>query len=275
MKRRNPINKNSIPFLLLALIHLLLLFPLMKRKRGKETWILLLSNMGFAYFFEYFVLNILGAYTYKPRIFKKRAIDNMFGTFFSQGLFIPLAATFISVFQKDWKWKVLVSFFYYFIEKLFLRLKVYKENWWRPIFTFIFINGYFFLSDGFLTRLKTRKSWVLKVACFFSVEVFHIILMFQLAVRKKIRFGLGRFHPLKEHFLISPLYSLGLTFISVFAAKSGKVLWLLRLLIPTAIDIVLIKIKILKIKRKDYRELFLVHSLIEALSRYFHFLIHK
>ncbi len=167
-KRRHLINRNSVPFLILALIHFILLFPLIQKKRNKNTWILLLSNIGFAYLFEYFVLNLFKAYRYKPSVFKKRYFDNIFGAILSQGVFVPIASTFLTVFQKDWKWKACFSLFYFLIEKLFLRLKIYKENWWSPVYTFILILCYFILSDFFFKGLKAPTNGFKRVPIFIS-----------------------------------------------------------------------------------------------------------
>ncbi len=100
--------------------------------------------------------------------------------------------------------------------------------------------------------------------------------MFVLAAKKKIRFEFGRIHSWREHFLIAPLYSLLLTCLSVFAtAKPGLVYRLQRLSITVVIDLVLIKLKILKIKWKDYPMYFSMHSLMEILSRYLNHLLNR
>lgn len=77
MLKKNILNQNSIPFFILMNIHLGMIVYLMISKKGKIPWFVLLSNIGFAYVFEYIVLNILQAYKYKPAIFRKSAIDNI------------------------------------------------------------------------------------------------------------------------------------------------------------------------------------------------------
>lgn len=252
-KKNKPFNKNSVPFLLLAVIHVGMFLILLKQKKQKATWILLLSNICFAYLFEYPTHNLFNGYRYKPSIMKNRFFDSILGAIFSQAIYVPVTATFLTLFKKNWRWKIGFSIFYYCIENLFLRLNIYKVYWWKPIYTLVLLNIYFYISDGFYRALSTQKRWALALAHYFSNEVIWINLMFISAGKRKIRFGRGRFHTWTEHFKIVPLYSLILSFIAtITSSKSGLFYRLLLLISHILIDITLIRMGILKVNLKPF-----------------------
>lgn len=277
MKKKSRINKNSIPFIILTIIHLVFLALIMKKKNHKNTWVLLLSNIGFAYLFEYIVLNLLQAYTYKPRIIKKRYLDNIFGAILSQAVFVPIISTFLTVFQKNWKWKLSFALYYYVIEKLFLKLGIYKINWWKTYYTFILITLYFYISDGFYQALIRRKNWALKIAHYFSIEVISITTLYISAVKRKIRFGTGFIHLWREHFIIAPFYSLFLSLIAVYSSsKTGLFYRLIQPIINMIIDLYLNWKKILKFNFSAYFNLnFPFYILMFFLSRILYQTVYK
>lgn len=84
---------NAPPFLLLAAVHVLLFFLFTIKKRKKQIWTLLFSNIGLAYFFEYLVLILLKGYSYKPKVHKNNALDQFLGAILSQGFYVPITAT--------------------------------------------------------------------------------------------------------------------------------------------------------------------------------------
>lgn len=157
MVKNKLVKKNSIPFLLLAVVHVLLFVIFAKRSRQKNIWILLLSNIGMAYLFEYPVLNLFKAYAYKPYILKKRAHDQILGAIFSQALYVPITATLLTLYEKNRYWKLGSTLVYYGVERYFLHLEIYKAYWWKPYYTVFFMNIYFYISDWFHKALKREK----------------------------------------------------------------------------------------------------------------------
>lgn len=208
MRKNKLVKKNSVPFLLLAIIHVLLFFIFAKRSRQKNIWILLLSNIGMAYLFEYPVLNLFKGYSYKPYILKKRVHDQILGAVLSQGFYVPITATLLTLYGKNRYWKLGSTLIYYGIERYFLRLKVYKAYWWKPYYTVFFMNIYFYISDWFYNFLNAKKEWALILAQYLSTEVIGVTLLYISAVNRKVRFGRGIHHSWREHFIIAPLYSL-------------------------------------------------------------------
>ncbi|MBM7663000.1 hypothetical protein JOC85_003826 [Bacillus mesophilus] len=267
--------KNNIPFLLLALVHVCMLIVLFKKKK-KYTWILLISNMGFAYLFEYFILNLFQGYRYKPKFMKQPYFDNIFGAILSQGIYVPITATFVTMFRLNFIYKIGFCIYFYMIEKLFIKLKVYSLNWWKPSFTFITLILYFYLSDGFYTALRDRKNWILYTATFLSIEVISVTFMFYLAVFRKIRFGRGHLYSWREHFIIAPLYSLLITTLSVvLSSKPGLVYRSLLISTNIFIDLILKSKDILKTNFKKGLGILPLHFLMMIISRFLYIKIVK
>ncbi|RIW38526.1 hypothetical protein D3H55_03035 [Bacillus salacetis] len=219
MKR---INKNSKPFILLSIIHLLLLLLTLIKKRERRTLILLLSNISFAYIFEYFVFNVFESYRYNPKILKKRQLDNALGALLSQAIYVPISATFLTAFGLGWIWKVIFTAYFHVIEIHFLNLNNYKLHWWKPIYTTLLLPVYFNISDFWDKNLALKKKSFYWLSTYLSSGVVAKTLFFTIDVYKKQKIGLGRFHTWKEHFLISPLYMFIFSAIAILPAIKNK-----------------------------------------------------
>jgi hypothetical protein len=268
MRRKGILNRNSKYFLLLTGLHLLMLFVLVMKKRQKHTWILLIGNMGLAYIFEYFVLNLFRGYTYSPSVMKKRFLDNIFGAILSQGVYVPITSTLITVFKGDWKWKAGFSLYFYLIEKMFIRLKLYKVHWWKPYYTLILMVVYFYLSEGMFKLLLMQNRWMRKIVHFLSIEVTGVTLLYCTAASRKIRFGRGLFHTWREHFIIAPLYSIALSFIAATtSSREGIQNRIFLLLGCSALDLFLVKTKILKMKVRQIFSNIPFHFFMIVVSR--------
>lgn len=86
--------------------------PFIKRKIKKQLFTLLMSNIGLAYLFEFFVLNLFTAYTYKPGILKNAHLDNIFGAILSQAIFVPFTAVFLTARKVGWIGKLLSGVYF-------------------------------------------------------------------------------------------------------------------------------------------------------------------
>jgi hypothetical protein len=174
-----------------------------------------MADIGFAYLLEYLVLNVFHAYTYKPKIIKKNFFDNVFGAILSQGIFVPFTAVFSTFMKIGWVGKILLGGIYFsLVELIFLKLKVYKHNWWRTIYTLILIPLYFNISDWWNILLEKKNPVVRFISLFFMILVTEANLLFLFASTRKVRFGAGKFHSWKEHFIIVPLYAITLSLFS-------------------------------------------------------------
>ncbi|MDM5331500.1 hypothetical protein [Neobacillus sp. CF12] len=214
---KNP-KRNKIPFIVLFLIHTSLLgYSFYKSKNKKQLFSLLMSNTGLTYLLEFFVLNLFDAYRYKPRVMKNNFFDNIFGAILSQAIFVPFTAVFLTVFKLGWVWKLLGGIYFSLIELIFLRLKVYKHNWWRTLYTLILIPIYFKISDWWSFLLIKKNPFIRFISLFLSIMVTEANLLFIFASTRKIRFGFGRYHSWTEHFIIVPLYAISLSLFSTLS----------------------------------------------------------
>lgn len=225
MKLTRKIKGINLPFLLLCVIHSCLLgITFYKNKNRKNIFILLMSNIGFAYLFEYFVFNLLKAYKYKPNIIRNNFFDSVFGAVLSQAIFVPFTSVFLSTSNSGWFKKSLAGMYFAIIELIFLRLGVYKHNGWKTIYTLILIPLYFKWSDIWYFLLEKKNKMIRFISFFLMIMVTETNLFLLLALFRKLRFGIGRYHSWREHFIISPLYSISMSLFTAFTLKKHNTL---------------------------------------------------
>jgi hypothetical protein len=210
--------RNKIPFIILFLIHTTLLgISFYKSRNKKHLFTLLMSNIGFAYLLEFFVLNLFKAYKYKPKVIKNDFFDNIFGAILSQAIFVPFTALFLTASKLGWVWKLLGGIYFTLVELLFLRLKVYKHYWWKTVYTLILIPIYFNISDWWNLFLSKKNPVIRFISLFLMIMVTEANLLFLFASTRKIRFGFGKYHSWTEHFIIVPLYAISLALFSTMS----------------------------------------------------------
>ena len=192
------------------------------KKKDKHTlFISLLSNISFAYLFEYLVLNLFQGYHYKPRFLKNPRLDNIFGAVLSQAIYVPSTSLFLTAFRANWGIRMIFVIYFVTIEYIFIKLKIYKTKWWSPFFTFIGIPIHFFLSDLWYKYLKKGTPLVLSISLFNMIVVTSSNILFLLAVLRKFKFGIGSYHTWYEHFVITPLYSILFSVVATSTLKVG------------------------------------------------------
>lgn len=211
---------NRIPFIILIIIHSsLLIYTFYKNKDRKRLFVLLMSNIGFAYLFEYIVLNLFQAYRYKPCFFKNKHLDNNLGAILSQAIYIPFTAVFITAFQFGWKVKLFFVAYFVAIESLFTKIGVFKTNWWKTVYTAPFLPIYFIISNFWYQHLKRGTPSVLHMSLLSMLIVVNANILYVLALFRKLRFGIGSLHSWREHFILAPLYSITCSLITVYCLK--------------------------------------------------------
>ncbi|WP_113930053.1 hypothetical protein [Bacillus sp. P14.5] len=187
MKR---INKNSVPFIMLSFLHIALLIYTLLKKRYRKTITLLLSNVAFAYIFEYFTFNVLQSYRYNPKILKKRQLDNALGALLSQAIYIPITGTFLSIFRLRWPSKFLAIIYFHLIELYFLKINNYRLHWWKPIYTSLLLPVFFAWSDFWSSNLqKKNNKGFLWISTYLSLGVITKTLLFILDIFKNPKSG--------------------------------------------------------------------------------------
>lgn len=259
--------KNTFPFIILLVIHVVLLIYTVRKKKDKSLLVLLFSNIGFAYLFEAVVLNFLKGYTYLPKIVKNKVHDNILGAVFSQAIYVPIVATFISAFKLNWKWKLLFSAYFSIIERLFIKWKIFRTKWWKTSYTFVFTFFYFFLSDSWNKLLRGNYFLVRKITEYLSIYSIGSTGLFFLAIFKNFKLGRGRIHTWKEHYTMIPFYasSFALIQIGLNQLKSRRAKFLLLISI-NGIDYLLERLKLLN-NNKSSKYLILHHLLGYFISK--------
>lgn len=201
------LNGKNIPFFILLIIHTaLLIYTFCRNKNRKSLFILLISNIGFAYFFEFFTFNLFHSYEYKPKLFKKKYLDNILGAFLSQGVFVPFTSIFISSMGFGWKIKALFGIYFAIVERIFVKLGIFKNYWWRTIYTVSLIPLYFKISENWYKGLLKGKGNILFTSFLLMTWVTGLSVLNILGVVRKVRFGIGKLYSWREHFIISTLY---------------------------------------------------------------------
>lgn len=253
---------SKYPFIFLLLIHsVLLAFSFYRSNDRKRLFVLLFSNIGMAYLFEYIVLNVFRGYQYKAFFIKNKELNNILGAIFSQAIFVPFTALFITSMHWGWKAKCLFTLYFAAVETLFLRIGIYKQNWWRTIYTSIFLPIFFTLSDKWYEHLKRRTPFVMFTSLFLISMATNVNMLFILAVNRKFKFGYGWFHSWREHFLLAPLYSIVVSLVSNFLliykhsiSKVGNFIFRI------ALDTILVKRHLIKFKYKKFTSHLLYHA---------------
>lgn len=263
MKRNH---KNRFPFLILLLIHLAIFFFTIYKKGLRNTLQSLFPNVGMTYLFEYFVLNLFRAYVYYPKVFKEKHIDNIFGAILSQAFFVPITMTFLSLFKMGWKWKVGFTVYFFLIEQLFLRLGVYKHQWWKTVYTSSILPIAFKISDNWFHQLKEQNKIVTGLSMYLTFAVIHVNVLFYLAVSGVYRAGYKKFS-WHEHFVVNGLYTLwSSVWYSLNGAKQSFLRSAVVLVILVINDFTLIKLRFIKVWKWGYTFLPL-HLFILLLGR--------
>ncbi len=268
---KRKINSHSTPFLLLLCIHFIMLCLLLTKSKMKHKKMLLIANIGLAYLFEYVVLNVLRGYRYRPKLLKKPPFDNMLGAILSQAIYVPITATFLSVFKKNWYWKAFFITYFSIIEHFFIHLKVYTVNWWKPIYTMFFLPIAFFISDELKKALEKENDYVKKCIHYLAILVVHVTCLYIKAVNKKVKFKYGFFHTYKKHFLLAPIYSMSqAALLTITSAKQGIYPKAAMLFASFITDAIIYHYGFVKLKLKSKLQRIFFHCMMIFFSRSFY-----
>jgi hypothetical protein len=209
--------------------------------------VLLLTIIGFAYLFEYFVLNLFNAYKYKPKFFNSKYLDNILGAILSQAFYVPFTALFITGFNLGKAWKVFFGVYFALIDYLFVKLKVYKHYWWRTSYSLFGIILFFYISDWWYKELKNSNKFAQFWSLFFGVMPIGVNILYFLANLQSFRFGYKGNYSWQSHFKVVPLYSIIRTLYLTFVMRrDGKIPKISFFIFSFLLDTVLKKGKLVK-----------------------------
>jgi hypothetical protein len=181
---------------------------------------------------------------------KKKYFDNILGAILSQAIYVPFTAVFFTTLKIGWVGKLVGGFYFSLIELIFLKLKVYKHNWWRTVYTLLLLPLYFLISDWWNIFLQKKIPVIRFISLFLMTMVTEANLLFLFASSRKIRFGLGRNHTLNEHFIIVPFYAIALSLFSTMSyLKQNNLAAKIKVLVITlGLDLFFKRLKLLKEK---------------------------
>jgi hypothetical protein len=240
--------KNRLPFIILSIIHTILLLFVFYRK-GRKTFPLLMISIGMAYVFEYFVLNLFKMYWYSPKFFRNRWIDSVFGALMSQAVFVPIVGTFLTLFNKGWKWKFGASFAYGVVERIFIYMGVFKNKRWHTIFTVSAMPIYFYILAKWWEGVQKGDKMRIYLSLFLNNWINYTnVLFFSLALFHRYRFSmnLGK-EKYWEHFILVPVYTfLSGAIVTLTTISKGKYSKFLGSTILHIIDRILFRLKIIQ-----------------------------
>lgn len=270
--KKNTINRYGYSGLLI--IHILIILFTVIKKRDRKTLIMSFFNVvGLAFYFEY-PLYISKAYQYKTKLIKNKEQDNSLGSIFSQAIFVPSVGIFISAFKLNWVTKFLFVLYFVVIEKIFLKLKIYNNRWWKTGYTAIFIYISFFISDISYKQLKKGNRLVFKMVLYNSFHVLYMSAFFLLSLFKSFRFEPVRSikKPWYFHYGFVKVYLTIETCITVYFYEKNRNNRILPLSIVLALDYILIKIKLLRTGGTYWTSLFpirlFMHLLLSIAKKY-------
>ncbi|WP_217224191.1 hypothetical protein [Desertibacillus haloalkaliphilus] len=241
---------NKVPYLLLGVIHLfILVYTFYKSKDKKRHIILLLNYIGFAYIFDYIVVSLYSGYQYRPKFLKQKQLDDILGSVLSQFFYVPVTALFITSFHLGWKVKLLFTVCFSMIERLFIYLGIFKNNWWKTMYTFVLIFISFIINDIWYRQLKKENLFVTTISFFNMIQVTWMNIVFTFAVLRQLRYGSDWFFSWKEHFRVAPAIGLLISLLLAWGTRIGSWRAKLKLLCSMlVIDMFLMKEQLLKVK---------------------------
>lgn len=242
--------KNRIPYLVLIIVHLALFVVTLIKKKDKKPLLLYFASIGMAYVFEYVVLNIFRGYRYYPKILKRKRLDSVFGAIVSQALTVPVSAIFITCFQLGWGWKIIFALLYTGIEQLFIHLKVFKNRWWKTMYTLVCLPFYFWIVSKWSVYLDQKpRKWIGYLTLFFTFWVNYLNTNFMLvAIFKRFIFKKGwSLHKYYVNFIIAPIYGFIQSIIGLIVTLKGKKIIGLGLL--HLVDQLFYRFKLIKMKK--------------------------
>ncbi|MEH7176952.1 hypothetical protein [Neobacillus vireti] len=146
---------NSYWYLGLGVLSILLLIYVYLKTRNPRSILLFLTMVGLGYIIEAVIYNFGHSYRYYPKLLMYDSFyDSNMGAIASNALALPIAATFIAVLRKNWLWILFFVCLFAGTEWLFLKLDIYKHNWWKIRYTVLgLLLVYFPLAKVFYSLL--------------------------------------------------------------------------------------------------------------------------
>ncbi|WP_078433696.1 hypothetical protein [Metabacillus halosaccharovorans] len=150
---------NYVPYLILTIISLTILFIIIVHKRQFGIAVLFQSFSGMVYVAEFFVMIIGNCYVYSPKVLSQQYYDHALGAIVSNLFVIPVLGVVTAVYQLRLRWSVLFAVTLVGVGWLFEWLDIYHKNWWRKEYTFIAVLFFLLLAKFWMRSLQSGKKW--------------------------------------------------------------------------------------------------------------------
>ncbi|QKS46094.1 hypothetical protein HUB94_17885 [Paenibacillus cellulosilyticus] len=162
------IKANAVWFIGLAVLSIMIIFYTLWKKKDLKLLVLFLGLDALGAFFENVVYLGLNAYEYYPQLLKNPYYDMTLGAFISQYFFVPAISLYYVAFRLTSRWSFIFAAIIAAIELLFLRLDIYKNNWWDTSYTFVGLLLFFWISKkwyNFIIQASSRFIRFITVVC--------------------------------------------------------------------------------------------------------------
>lgn len=251
--------KNKTSYLILSFISLVLfLFTLQKANSEIKRFLLplFLALSGLNFIAEYFILVIGRGYSYYPRVFKNPYFDNVLGSSVSQLFVVPTTGLLISIFNLNYRWILLITLIITGIEKLFVKLKVYKHHWWSIYLTIIGLQLFYSLAKFWRRQLIKKENKLVRFCTLLlSIFVTHATLTFyHVSLLKTFLFKISWFKNIyRSHIAVATIYtgfSSLVFFYSILIKRAYANFW--GVMFVLGVELFLIKCKLLTVSSNLY-----------------------
>ncbi|MEO2076960.1 MAG: hypothetical protein ABGX20_16445 [Bacillus sp. (in: firmicutes)] len=243
---------NYFFYLVLILISIMLFIFSWKKAENKKMIIFYLCMAGSIYYFEFLILVVFKGYEYIPGVFKEPYFDNIFGANVSDGFIVPLATVFIAIFDLGIGWIAMIVLIFLGIEELFLFLKVYKQFWWKTLYTALSLPIQFALGKWvwYLIRFHSKRFIVrLGTLYFANITIQATFLYYFSAVFEVIYYKVNWFEEqTRGHIAFAAMFAFiaSLFFSLVVVTKAGRVWKTILIICSAALNVMLYKMDILQ-----------------------------
>ncbi|MEH7093720.1 hypothetical protein [Neobacillus vireti] len=161
---------NSLCYLGLGFISIILLIYICIKSDIRSALLTFIGMVGAGYIIEAVIYNFLSSYQYYPHIIKHDPIyDSAWGAIASNALTLPVTATFLASFHKNWLWVAFTIGLYAGIEWLFLELHIYKHYWWKTFYTSLGLPFYFLFAKFLYRKMRVPIKGFFHTFCLYLI----------------------------------------------------------------------------------------------------------
>lgn len=161
---------NASWFIILAVLSIALFVFVFWKKRNAKLLALYFFVGSLAAYLENVIFVWFPSYEYYPHLLKNTYYDMTTGAYFSQQYNVTSVAVFIAAYNLGYRWILCSAAIFAGIEILFLKLGIYKLIWWNPLFTFIGLLIFFWISKKSYHLLLKSNSHVLRFLTIFGIS---------------------------------------------------------------------------------------------------------